>query len=692
MTTTNAALPQTTFPATPPKKAKKSAATKRLEEITPLEATAAASTTEVRRNIAGSIERTDRFSNIDEGIVPYRYSSSLYGANRSSIDVRDAVVLCQKAYYNFALFRNIIDLMTEFSCGEITLRGGSQKSRDFFGALFRKLNIWGLQDRFYREYYRSGNVFIYRFDSQVKPEDIRNMKETFAMEIATGGPGGGGGGQGFGQSPGDNSNPYLATNLIHINPDHLSIAPMRIPARYILLNPADIQMMSTLNFAYGIYFKILTDYEIARLRNPVTEEDVAVFKDMPKEVQQQIKVGSRVVAIPLDPTKISMVFYKKQDYEPFAVPMGFPVLEDINFKAELRKIDMAICRTMQQIVLLVTAGAKPDEGGVNQKNLDALRKLFTNQSVGRVLIADYTTKAEFVVPAIADLLDPQKYEIVNQDINIGLNNVFSGSDKFANQQQKVELFIARLEGGRKAFLYDFLLPEMKRISTSIGLKNYPMPVFEPIELKDNTNTQKIYGRLMELGLLTPEEGFKALETGKLPDPDSMTDEQKKYKKDRDEGLYVPLVGGGKQQGQDGGRPDGSTGIPQTTKSVSPIGTGSGSKFASASEQTNDKFSLMRVKDNMLIAQALEREVFEHLKATHSVKRLSKLQKEVAASIVMCVMSNEQPDKWVEKAKAYCENPEDTNHDRVSQVNKIAVAHQLDNYLASLLLASKVENG
>ena len=63
------------------------------------------------------------------------------------------------------------------------------------------------------------------------------------------------------------------------------------------------------------------------------------------------------------------VFYKKQDYEPFSVPMGYPVLEDINAKYEMKKIDMAIARTMQQAILLVTMGSEPDKGGVNQKNL-----------------------------------------------------------------------------------------------------------------------------------------------------------------------------------------------------------------------------------------------------------------------------------------------------------------------------------
>jgi hypothetical protein len=652
-----------------------------LEEIQPLMVSTAAvnPTTTTRRNIAGSIERTDRFSNIDDGLVPYRYSSSIYGANRSSIDVRDAVVLCQKCYYNFALFRNIIDLMTEFSVSNLTLKGGSKQSRDFFKALLRKINVWDLEDKFFREYYRSGNVFIYRFDTDVQPEDVKKMTQVFGQELVQTHAAG----QGYGQNPGDNPSAYLATNLVKVRPDKLVIEKMKMPARYILLNPADIQMMSTLNFAYGIYFKIMTDYEIARLRNPVSEEDVAVFKDLPKEVQEQIKTGSRVVAIPLDPTRVSMVFYKKQDYEPFAVPMGYPVLEDINFKAELRKIDMAIARTMQQMVLLVTAGAKPEEGGVNQKNLEALRRLFENQSVGRVLIADYTTKAQFVVPAIADLLDPKKYEVVNQDINIGLNNVFSGGDKFANQQQRVELFVARLEAGRQTFLNNFLIPEIKRIAKSVGFKNYPTPYFESIELKDSTNINKIYGRLMELGLLTPEQGFKALETGNLPDPSLIEEEQKEYKAARDKGLYTPLIGG--KNAMDAGRPEG-TGVPQTTKKISPIGTTKASVDIS-----EPKYSLSKMKDNMLLAQELDRAVETKLKTDHKVKRLNKVQKEVVNGIATLIMVNEQPEKWQESIATYCESPVDKNPDRVKKIQDIAATHQVDDYLASLLFASKIED-
>jgi hypothetical protein len=372
----------------------------------------ASSTSSSRRNLAGTIERTDRFKNIDDGLVPFRHSSLSYGQGNSSVDVRDAVILCQKCYYNFSLFRNIIDLMTEFCVNNLFYRGGNAKSKKFFQAWGNKINIWDLQDRFFREYFRSGNVFLYRFDSQITPEDVNRITQVYGS-------------------------------------DELQVTPLQLPSRYIILNPADIQMMGTSNFGFGIYYKMLTDYEINQLKNPKTEEDIAVLNALPDDAKKLIKAGRTAVIIPLDISKISMVFYKKQDYEPFAVPMGYPVLEDINAKAEMKKIDMAIARTMQQIILLVTTGAEPDKGGINPKNIEALRKLFESQSVGRVLVADYTTQAEFKVPAVADLLNPQKYEILDKDINIGLNNVFVGGEKFANQQQKVELFVARLEQAQK---------------------------------------------------------------------------------------------------------------------------------------------------------------------------------------------------------------------------------------------------
>lgn len=596
--------------------------------------------TSVRRNAASTIARTDRYKNIDDGLIPFRYSTGVKA--NSNMNIRDAVILCQKCYYNFAIFRNTIDLMTEFSCSNIYFKGGSQKSRDFFSALFKKINLFDFQDKFFREYYRSGNVFIYRFDTKVRDDDLDKITQTFGLNTS-------------------------------------KAASVNLPARYIMLNPSDIQIAGTINFSLGRYYKVLSDYELERLKEPKTDEDKEVLQSLPPETQKLIKqrtVG--VLTLPLDRNRLCAVFYKKQDYEPFAVPMGFPVLEDINWKAEMKKMDMAITRTMQQAVLLITMGTDPEKGGVNQKNLEAMQNLFQNQSVGRVLIADYTTKAQFVIPDIGNLIGPEKYEVVDKDIQIGLNNILIGSEKFANTSIKVQVFIERLKQARQTFLNEFLIPEIRRISKDIGFKNYPTPEFDDIDLKDDIQYSRVYTRLVELGVLTPEEGIQAIGTGRLPEPQDSISSQQKFRELKDQGLYQPLIGGAKMG--EAGRPSGSTGTPQATKNVNPIGQGKQSKATF--------FDIEKIKNNFVLASKLQDKVESSLREKHLLRKLSRQQKEVANEITKIIIANENPEIWETVAKEYIDNPKDKNQDIINNIHEIAAEHNIDTYVASILFHSK----
>ena len=225
------------------------------QDITPLMATASSGSDNAlksRRNIAGTIERTDRFHNIEYGLVPFKYSNTV--ANKSALNVRDAVILCQKAYYNFSSFRNVIDLMTEFSCSPIYFTGGNKKSRDFLQALFKKININSFVDKFFREYFRSGNVFTYRFDYKVDKSDLPRITQVFGS----------------------------STSSLAVDQE------LKLPSNYMVLNPADIQYGGNISFVGSNYYKILTDYELQRLKDPSTEEDKEVLRSLSPENRKKI--------------------------------------------------------------------------------------------------------------------------------------------------------------------------------------------------------------------------------------------------------------------------------------------------------------------------------------------------------------------------------------------------------------------
>lgn len=605
---------------------------------------------QARRNLAGNIERTDRFHNIDYGLVPFKYSHNLQ--NKSGLNIRDAVILCQKAYYNFSSFRNVIDLMTEFSCSKIYFTGGNQKARDFLEALFKKINIDNFVDKFFREYYRSGNVFIYRFDYKVNEGDISKITQVFGYQS-------------------------------------LAAKSLELPSKYMILNPADIQYGGNISFVGGNYYKILTDYELQRLRNPTTDEDREVLKSLSEKnrlnLQKKVLSGAGAyITIPLDTEQVSAVFYKKQDYEPFSVPMGFPVLEDINWKQEMKKMDMALTRTTQQAVLLITMGSELKSGAlnINQKNIEAMQTLFQNQSVGKVLVSDFTTKAQFIIPDIASILDPKKYEVVNTDIQQGLNNILIGDEKFSATSIKVNIFMQRLEQGRQAFLNDFLIPEVKRLCKNLGFKNFPIPHFEEIDIRDASVWQRVSAQLVQLGVLTPEEGLQAIQNGRLPDPDESLESQRKFKGLKDEGLYAPVAPNANAAGGlSTGRPAGSK-SPQTSKNVSPVG---GNKKAPAIASYSMKGISQSFKDYEILSAKVE----EFLKKKHKKKALNKEQKSIADQIAQNIIINEEKANWDYSIKAYCEGQKQDDPEKMAKLLEIAEEHNVDIFSAAILNISQV---
>ncbi len=633
--------------------------------------------TKTRTNRSATIQPANRYGNIEDTFVPFRYSST--GGNTSNLTIKDVIVLCQKAYWGFAIVKNIIDTMAEFSASNVYLTGGSKKSKDFFKAYFKKINLQDFIEKFFIEFYRSGNVFIYPMRGKVKESDLTKLTQIFGLELS-------------------------------------KAANVTLPIRYIILNPADVEIQGSVSFSNPIYIKILSDYELERLKNPKTDEDKEVLDGLDPESKKTIKdKKTGIIGINLDSKNIYAVFNKKMDYEAFAVSMIFPVLDDLEFKTELKRMDRAISKTCQQAVLLVKFGflGKDDSYNFNQNTAAALQKIFENESVGRVLIADFSTECSFILPQIGDLLDPKKYQVVNQDIKEGLNNILFGdtNEKFANQYAKTKVFVEKLRTARESFLNNFLSNEIKKISQELGFKNYPTAKFEDIDLEDSTEFKRIITRLAEIGFLTPDESFDAMLTKRLPTKEESLEAQREYKGFRDEGIYQPITGSEFLQKelqnnqlkvqkqlaekaqenqlkmaelkpqtlpQPAGRPGGTT-RKQSTKKIGPIGKGS-----------EEKYSLTKIKDNLILAAKLEEEITNKLRKKHKIKgEINDQQKEIIEELRNIILANENSENWINKIDDYIKSPVDTNNDRIDELEEIAFSHQLDNFIAGILLNSKI---
>ena len=334
-------------------------------------------------------------------------------------------------------------------------------------------------------------------------------------------------------------------------------------------------------------------------------------------------------------------------------------------------------------------------GMPSAQNLTSMRKLFENQSVGKVLVADYTTNAKFVIPDIGNLLDPKKYEILDNDIRMGLNSILFGEEKFSNTSIKVKVFFARLKYGREKFLRDFLIPEMKEVGKALGFKQIPTPKLEDVDFEDNVLMSRVYSRLIELGVLTPEEGFDVFQTGRLPTSEESLESQKKYKDLREKGYYQPLIGapkdagapassgGSKNPAGNSGRPSGTTGIKQKTprKQVS--------ASISDNESPNSQFSCEKMKKVISSITSLEKKIESILKAKFNIKKLNKEQSNIVSDIAILIAQNEELESWGEVLNFYIEDPSRSNPGVYNKIDELAASHGLDNRSAAILYHSQL---
>ena len=623
---------------------------------------------------------TQSYPNLNSFATPFKTSTG-FGNNGSGIDTREAIKLSVQAYWAFPLLRNVVEVMGELSNSNLFLKGGNKKTRDFVEAWWDRINVWQLKEQFFREWFRSANAFIYRFDGEFSNADLSKMTQIYG-----------------------------------------SMNNRKIPVKYMILNPESIVASGNIAFDQATYAKVLSQYEIQRLKNPQTAEEKALVKQLDKESLKAIREGSSPT-LKLDPERLNVLLYKNQPYEPMGVPMAYGVLKDIEAKLELKRIDLSIARTTDRALLLLTVGETPNEyhkgSNINPNTIAALQQAFANESVARTLIADYTVKGSWLIPDINKILGPEKYVQLDKDINTGLNAIlFNDGEKFANTSIKVQIFIERLKEARSAFLHNFLQPEIKKICQTINAKAVPIATFEDLSLKDELQYAKIYTSLAQIGLLTPQEMFEAMETGKLPINEESIINQRAFKELRDEGLYLPIIGGAadiqKQQldlqGQQidnqyelgkesnkvaaikavqpstsgpkkpAGRPQGSS-SPKTATKPTPVGSGK-------AKASMDGFSLAKFHEYVPAVSEVHNTVEKALKKQFSIKKLSEHQIAMGRQLVESIISNEPKDNWVKSVNHYIKEPKEMDLAVASEIDDIQIKFDVDSYTASILRLTK----
>lgn len=579
--------------------------------------------------------QTGELDNIAKGISPL-------GNANGDVTVKDAIELMQKAYYNVSCVRGAIDILCDLANSRIKFKGKNKAAVKFFTAWEKKIGGWAFRGKFFKEFWRSCNVFIYKHFGELNYKDYRKMSRT----------------------------------------DVSASESKKIPVRYSILNPADIKADDASSFVDTTYSKVLNKYETKRLQSPNLTPQEQGFKDsLSPEQLKNLKSGGQV-EFRLNPTSLCAVFNGRQDYEALATPCFYPVLQDINFKIELRKQEMILARASDKYLLLINCGDDTRTPAQNSALITAMAQTFSQDSVGRVMAVDHTVQANFIIPDLNKVFGEGKYKSINEDIANGLMNLFWKDESFSNSMIKIQIFLERLKTARETYIDVFLRPEMEQIAETLGFQDVGDIIveWEDFNLKDDLEYKKLYTRMVEIGILTPDETFTAFRTHQLPYRDESVENQKEYKKHRDDELYEPIMGKPKETTDKGGRPVG-TKAPKTRNKVSPVG---------ASEGFSEKqFSLAKVQENISLVNSISLLIEAAYKEKKSLSRLSKKNKEFCWSITSALVTNEPKEFWEAKISEYL--AEFKNYgEKTDESFYLAAEHNIDPVMGAILNYSRIE--
>jgi len=454
------------------------------------------------------VERTsaarDTFKNIESNThVRDQFRRGDYDYFRSSEGIphrqQDIIAMCMQAYRKVGLIRNIIDLMADFGAEGIKLIHPNPRIQKFYRGWFKRVGGPERSERFLNLLYRSANVIVNRSMAQIDLKSERRMKALGVDERL---------------SP-------------DIEPDpHLEPLHRNIPFRYIFLNPLTLEILGEeiSQFVGKQAYAIKLGSGLRRaVSSPQNEMERELIKALPSDLRNAILDGQ--MKFPLDSTKVSAYFYKKDDWQPWADPLVFAVLDDIMLLEKMKLADVAALDGAISQVRLWKLGDLDKEIFPTDAAVNRLADILLSNPGGGAfdLIWGPELTLEESGSDVHQFLGKTKYEPVLNSIYAGLGvpPTLTGAataSGFTNNYISLKTLVQRLEYGR-SILQTFWDKEIDLVRQAMGFQRPARVVFGHMTLRDDAAEKALLIQLADRDLMsidTIQERF-----GEIPEIENL---------------------------------------------------------------------------------------------------------------------------------------------------------------------------
>lgn len=394
------------------------------------------------------------------------------------------IKMCMDAYDKVGIIRNIIDLMGDFGCQGINIVHENESVEKFFKQWFKKIDGKERSERFLNNLYRTGQTIVYRSNANITPEItkyIKSMANDITVEL-----------------------PEIERN--------------QIPWRYNFFNPLNIDMKNgNINMFLGV-----RNYEIdsgAFLDNFKEGSIPAhVLDTLPPTVKEAIKKGQK--KIDLEKDRLSIFYYKKDDWQRWANPLVYAILDDIVMLEKMRLADMSALDGAISNIRLWTLGNLDHKILPNKTAINKLRNILASNTGGGTMELVWGPELSYTESnsQVYKFLGSEKYTSVLNSIYAGLGvpptltGMANNGGGFTNNFISLKTLVERLQYGRDQ-LTKFWERELELVRKAMGFRKPAHVVYDQMSLSDESAEKNLLIQLADRDIISHEtilERFKEI--------------------------------------------------------------------------------------------------------------------------------------------------------------------------------------
>jgi hypothetical protein len=395
--------------------------------------------------------------------------------------VKGIIRRADEIYQKVGLVKNVIDLMGDFACQGIRVVHQNKRIERFYKAWFKKVGGKDRSERFLNNLYRTANIVINRQTAKINTKTIDKMYRVTA-----------------------------AADINNVDYDDINIGKKEIPWKYTFIDPVYVETLggSLASFANKKVYGITLPASLRRtINSPKNDAERSIISQLPQDILEAAKTKKPYV---LDPDKVLVFHYKKDDWQIWSYPMIYAIMDDITILEKLKLADMCALDGAVSNIRIFKLGSLDHKIAPTKAAAAKLSSILGNNVGGGTMDLVWGPDIELIESNtnVHNFLGEEKYKPHLNSVYAGLGipptltGTF-GAAGTTNNFISLKTLTQRLQYGRDV-LVSFWEKELEIVQKAMGFKYCAKIEFDRMDLSNEDAEKALLVQLADRNIISDE--------------------------------------------------------------------------------------------------------------------------------------------------------------------------------------------